>query len=81
MPVFVIYSETYTALSVYDRSHLDPRAAGRIVGILSAWEAALQTHGDRLAKVEVFIEDGELSWLAYEDAGWYGECGGDDDDE
>jgi hypothetical protein len=73
-PVFVIYPETY---AIY-RDHMkDDRFDGeryrRIVDVVSAWEAAVQTHGDPVEKVEVYSENGELSFRAFSKADWDGE--------
>lgn len=81
--VFIIYPETYAALSEYRRIArlgLDTEEHRRISGIISAWDAALQEHGDVLAKVELFHENGHLTFHAYEKTGWDWSIAADDDD-
>jgi len=57
----------------------DREARDRIVGVVSSWDAALETFGDRLARVVLYCEDGNLTFKAFDTVGWHGELGGSED--
>lgn len=81
-PVFIIYPETYAVLSERLRDKtFSPGTPeyNRTVSIVSAWEAALENHGDRVARVVVYDEDGVVTFHAYEKA-WDGRVSADEED-
>ena len=65
-PDFIAYPETYVLLAEALKDiRFDGQALNRIVAICSAWEAAIQVHGDVLAKVEVYSEDIGLTFRGF----------------
>ena len=77
-PIFIVYPETYVlyAEALKDK-RFDGQSRNRIIAVNSAWHSALQTFGDRLAKLDVYVEeDGVLSWQGFE-KGWDGEFEGE----
>jgi hypothetical protein len=57
--VFICYPETYAVLALALKKQIEdvgysPDARQRIIQIVSGWEAALQTEGDSVSRVEVY---------------------------
>jgi len=64
-PVFILYPEIYLILCDHmNDDRLAAPARDRIIALVSCWENALQSHGDAVEKVEVFLERGEWTWQA-----------------
>ena len=72
--IFIVYPETYVLLSQHRNDDaLEGDCRLRVTVIVSAWEAAIQSH-DNVERLEISIDEyGKLIFQVFDEVGWDGE--------